>query len=124
MPTMSQHFIQKSKQATHFDWDTNAYPDPSEAEHLLQWFRENTTQLTNIPTSFNTLLNQISTAEFTDGSNVSIELGLLTDRIQLTDGTAAQPIADPDRAFIQRTSRAAYTYFNLISHALRPNPQD
>ena len=115
MTSMSRQFVEKSQGVTSFDYDRNAYPDPSEVEDLLQWFDRNITRFDNIPSSSFLMTSVLSNADFGDGSAISIRTNIINDEIQLTTGHYKNPDKKPLVLLMYRTCRPAYDYFNIMT---------
>ena len=123
MTNLSQQFIEKSQEATSFDWDKDTYPDPSGIEDLFLWLDQNTDTFTNLPMEHRFSPGaKISRVVFTDGTRVSIRLNPTLDHVKVVDGDGEYPVSDPAQMSLTRESRAAYAYFAKVTE--RQNRRD
>ena len=121
---MSQRFIKESHEATSFDWDKNSYPAPEQVEELFNWLDENAAKVNTLPAAHGHPAHRTTIVEFNDDSSVTIRTNILSDYIDITEGTDEHPAQRPYRAIIHRNSRPAYTYFNHIMHKQRQRTED
>ena len=85
MATMSNYFVTKSMEATSFDYDRDAHPDPQETHNLFEWLDDNVSEFTTFPQNHFILLTDFSTVTFKDTSQVIIQSVYINDWIRLTE---------------------------------------
>ena len=115
MATMSNYFVTKSMEATSFDYDRDAHPDPQETHNLFEWLDDNVSEFTTFPQNHFILLTDFSTVTFKDTSQVIIQSVYINDWIRLTEKVNPYSQERPAEVMIHQTSRASYTYFKLMA---------
>ena len=119
---LTQQFIQKSREATAFDWDREEYPDPTGVEDLFEWLRQNLTGFDVMPTQDMFFPGaRFLNIHFNDNSHLSIRHNLLLDEVQLMEGTGQYPVVSPAVLMLHQDSMAGYTYFKHTAALQKEN---
>ena len=119
---LTQQFIQKSREATAFDWDLEEYPDPTGVEDLFKWLRQKLTGFDVIPPQDLFFPGaRFLNIHFNDNSHLSIRHNPLLDEVKLTEGTSQYPADRPATLMVHQDSRAGYTYFKQTAALQREN---